>query len=85
MKCPVCKLENPANALQCDCGHQFAAAYTKSSYMPEIRADMADPSISGHLRSIDRSLRTIKIVVVAWAVLTFAGFVLSVVVGRLKL
>ena len=31
MRCPHCHLENPANALRCDCGYEFARQYMPSS------------------------------------------------------
>jgi hypothetical protein len=61
MRCPVCKLENPENARRCDCGHEFSA----------LGAARSAPD---YLGSIDSSVRTIKFVVVAWAVLTVIGF-----------
>ena len=69
MKCPLCKLENPEIARTCDCGYSFATG--------------SAPSVASLdtvlLRSIDRSLRTIKLIVVSWAVLTAIGFIVSIV------
>lgn len=75
MKCPQCKLENPESALQCDCGHEFAAAFARASSARLAQAATADPPASLYLRSIDSSLRTIKVVVLVWAMLTVIGFV----------
>jgi hypothetical protein len=76
MRCPVCRLESPENTRRCDCGHEFAAAYAASAPSTRIGPIVApDPSASLYLRSIDRNVRTIKFVVVAWAVLTVIGFV----------
>jgi hypothetical protein len=75
VKCPRCKLENPENALQCDCGHEFAAAFARISSGRLAPTATAEPSGSLYLRSIDNSLRAIKIVVLAWATLTVIGFV----------
>lgn len=33
MRCPKCKLENPANAERCDCGYDFATGQMKESYL----------------------------------------------------
>jgi hypothetical protein len=73
MKCPQCRLENPESALQCDCGHEFAAAFSRASSARPAQAAMADSPASLYLRSIDSSLRTIRIVVLAWATLTVIG------------
>lgn len=61
MTCPSCKLENPATALRCDCGYAFG---------PTAKTD---PSLSLYLHSIDSSIRTIKWIIIAWAVLTVIG------------
>ena len=33
MKCPGCKLENPPEALRCDCGYDFHSGTTKTPYL----------------------------------------------------
>lgn len=66
MKCPSCKLENPPTATRCDCGYSFGVPITPS-----------DGAIVSHLRSIDNSLRTIKTVVILWAVLAIIGMLLK--------
>jgi len=65
MTCPLCKLENPGSARVCDCGYSFATGAA-----PSVAASTTANAL---LRSMDRSLRAIKFVVVAWAVLTLIG------------
>jgi predicted metal-dependent RNase len=69
MKCPVCQLENPSSAARCDCGYSFAGLKTNSD---------------SYLRSIDASLRTIKQIIVWWAVLTVVGLIIWFVVTILS-
>jgi hypothetical protein len=33
MKCPNCELENPPEALRCDCGYNFPSGTVKSPYL----------------------------------------------------
>ena len=33
MKCPICNLENPPEALRCDCGYDFPSGTTKTPYL----------------------------------------------------
>lgn len=61
MTCPNCHLENPAGASSCDCGYSFSGVR-----MPESDVN---------LKSIADSIRIIKNVVVAWAVLSVVGAV----------
>lgn len=68
MKCPACKLENPSTALLCDRGYRFGSSATASA---------SDPSTISYLRSIDGSLRTIKAIMVVWAVLSLFGVLAS--------
>jgi hypothetical protein len=75
VRCPLCRLQSPENTRQCDCGYEFAAAYGSAARPGIARTSTTDPTTAIYLRSIDRSLRTIKFVVVAWAVLTVIGFV----------
>jgi len=71
MKCPLCKLESPESARTCDCGYSFATGSA-----PSVGASATSIEL---LRSIDRSLRTIKLIVVSWAVLTLIGFIVWLV------
>jgi hypothetical protein len=77
MKCPSCKLENPPSATRCDCGYAFSVPTTEP---PGSRVDIqqhpSDPTIVSHLRSIDDSVRTIKRIVVFWAVLSLIGLLI---------
>ena len=65
MTCPSCKLENPPSASVCDCGYQFQSA---TGHV------MATQETSPYLASIDRSLKTIKNLMVLWLLLSIAGF-----------
>jgi hypothetical protein len=85
MNCPLCKLQSPEATRRCDCGYEFAAAYGSSSTPGDVRQATTDPSASQYLRSIDSSVRTIKIVVVAWAVLTVIGLGIWLFAGVLGL
>jgi hypothetical protein len=72
MTCPRCKLENPPGATVCDCGY--------------LLSGVAAPSLD-QLDAIERHLRVIRNVLVAWFVLMIAGAViygvwLGVVAGR---
>jgi hypothetical protein len=60
MKCPACHLENPDTATHCDCGYSLTGSKMDPNY---------------YLRSIADSARTIKRVVVCWAVLTVIGMI----------
>ena len=68
VKCPSCKLENPPDAARCDCGFVFSVATAEPSGTRAVQP--TDPTIVFHLQSIDNSVRTIKRIVVWWAVLT---------------
>src|SRR5258708_4750582 len=35
MECPNCRLINPAEAMRCDCGYDFASGQLESSYLKE--------------------------------------------------
>ena len=76
IKCPLCKLESPENALRCSCGYEFAVL------MAAAGVATADLPGSHYLRAIDHSLRTIRFVVVTWAVLTVIGLVLLVLSAK---
>jgi hypothetical protein len=39
MQCPACKLENPPEALRCDCGYDFGSGQMRASY--------AGPNVAG--------------------------------------
>ena len=76
IKCPLCKLESPENAVRCACGYEFAALGAG------VRVATADLQGSLYLRSIDHSLRTIKFVMAAWAVLTVIGLALLILSAK---
>jgi hypothetical protein len=65
MKCPKCSLINPDGTQRCDCGYAFQGPQTDST---------------APLVSIERSVRTIKNIVVWWFVLTLIGAVVFVIV-----
>ena len=69
MKCPVCHLENPEAAAQCDCGYTLTGSKLDPNY---------------HLRSIAESVQTIRRVVVCWAVLTIVGMIAWLAVATLS-
>jgi hypothetical protein len=66
MKCPACSLENPSTAKKCDCGFAFWGPQTESVAC---------------LASIDRSLRTIKKILIWWFVLGLMGALLWFIIA----
>jgi hypothetical protein len=81
VRCPLCKLQSPENTRQCDCGYEFAGAYGTAAQAGIARTATTDPTAAIYLRSIDQSVRTIKFIVVAWAILTVIGFVVLFFAG----
>ena len=41
--CPQCGLLNPAGALRCDCGYDFASRSVKASYLPPAKVTLLSP------------------------------------------
>jgi len=69
MQCPLCKRVRRENALRCDCGYEF------NVFRAISRTAIADPPTSHYLRSIDRSLRTIRSVVITCAAVAVIALV----------
>ena len=65
MKCPSCNKVNLSTAEKCDCGYEL--------HGPQTNALM-------HLGSIDRSLRTIKTILVFWLVVALVVGIIWLVV-----
>jgi len=65
MNCPSCNRVNLPAADKCDCGYV-------------LKGPQTDPLM--HLGSIDRSLRTIKTILVLWLVLAMVGVVIGLIV-----
>ncbi len=42
MKCPICQLENPPDALRCDCGYDFPSGTMKRSYLTPKDVEQMD-------------------------------------------
>lgn len=43
MRCPICRLENPDDAMRCDCGYDFDTGNIEQSYFKEI-SEFKQPS-----------------------------------------
>jgi hypothetical protein len=66
VKCPACSFNNDYDVKTCQCGYAFEGPQTDSTVC---------------LASIERSVRTIKILVVWWFILTLAGALLWLIVA----
>ena len=69
MKCPICHLENPPTAELCDCGYSFAKRI-------QIRPAGIDRAELVELRSIARSVRSIRTMVLFWTFVMIASGIL---------
>jgi len=62
VKCPHCSLENPAAALRCDCGYDFATGKMAASYL-----DGADATRRPALRSSQAGTRVALLMLLGFA------------------
>jgi hypothetical protein len=87
MRYPTCRLQNPQTARRCDCGYEFVTLQEgpRAGGLAAVPASGIASAGVLYLGSIDRSLRTIKILMVAWAAFTVLGFIYLVLAGLLRL
>jgi len=76
-KCPLCERGRQENSLRCDCGYEF------NVFRAVSRVASADQPASNYLQSIDRSLRTIRSVVITCAAITVIALVVVVMSGKM--
>jgi cell division protein FtsW (lipid II flippase) len=43
VKCPNCRLENPPDALRCDCAYDFPSGTQKASYLTAKDKELSEP------------------------------------------
>jgi len=69
MKCPNCKLENPSDALRCDCGYDFQHKIIKNSYLP-----------NGNIQLLPNKRSFIFILIPVFLAIAFFGLPIKIVI-----
>ena len=84
MKCPNCKLENPPDAMRCDCGYDFTAGFMPVvaetppvAPAPQIRAIRHDES-RVVITDINMRFDSMVVFMVKWAFASIPAFIIVV-------